>query len=175
MPAMVEAKATEPSINQATIKRQTIRSVFLIRASGLLLGGVVVIAVTPRIHLLVGNLFDNELKHLPTECTVAIQLQVDHDLASLRIEDDGPGFAPDVIDHLFKSRVKGKESSGHGFGLAFVDAVTRAHGGAVTASNREEGGARITVTLPLAAYGHIDSPPKAVHESAPIPSGEVSD
>jgi hypothetical protein len=125
------------------------------------------------IHRLVGNLFDNELKHLPSGCTVTIQLESDHELASLKIEDDGPGFAPEVIDHLFESRVKGKESSGHGLGLAFVDAVTRAHGGAVSASNREEGGAKITVILPLAACGHIESPSKAAHGSLPIPSGEM--
>ncbi|MGO9325621.1 MAG: hypothetical protein ACLP07_13765 [Terracidiphilus sp.] len=35
--------------------------------------------------------------------------------------------------------------------MAFVDAVTQAHGGTVEASNREAGGASITITLPLAA------------------------
>jgi signal transduction histidine kinase len=112
-------------------------------------GSVIVEGDAALIHRLVGNLFDNELKHLPAAGTVTIQLRANRELASLRMEDDGPGFAPDVLNHLFESRVKGKESSGHGLGLAFVDAVTRAHGGAVTASNREEGGAMITITLPL--------------------------
>ena len=46
--------------------------------------------------------------------------------------------------------MKGNTSDGHGLGLAFVDAVVRAHGGTVAASNREGGGARIAITLPLA-------------------------
>jgi signal transduction histidine kinase len=54
-----------------------------------------------------------------------------------------------VSEHLFERRVKGKESNGRGLGLAFVDAVVRAHGGTITATNREGGGARITLSLPL--------------------------
>jgi signal transduction histidine kinase len=67
----------------------------------------------------------------------------------LSVEDDGPGFSSDVSEHLFERRVKGKDSNGHGLGLAFVDAVVRAHGGTITAANREGGGARIALALPL--------------------------
>jgi len=102
------------------------------------------------IHRMVANLFDNELKHLPAACTVVIQLQADNGVASLILEDDGPGFSADVSPHLFERRVKGRDSNGHGLGLAFIDAVARAHGGDVTAWNREKGGAQITLTLPLA-------------------------
>lgn len=116
-------------------------------------GPVMIAADAALIHRLIGNLFDNELKHLPPACTITIQLHADHHVASLKMEDDGPGFAPDILDHLFERGAKGKESSGHGLGLAFVDAVTRAHGGTVSASNRQKGGARITVTLPLASSG----------------------
>jgi signal transduction histidine kinase len=56
-----------------------------------------------------------------------------------------------VSEHAFERRVKGRESNGHGLGLAFVDAVVRAHGGTITASNREGGGARISLALPMAA------------------------
>jgi signal transduction histidine kinase len=72
------------------------------------------------------------------------------DSAVVTFEDDGPGFPPEIIDHLFERRTKGRDSSGHGLGLAFVDAVARAHGGSVAASDRPNGGARITISLPLA-------------------------
>ena len=68
--------------------------------------------------------------------------------AVLMVEDDGPGFAAEVKDAVFEQGVKGQGSSGHGLGLAFVEAVARAHGGTVTASNRAEGGARLVITLP---------------------------
>jgi signal transduction histidine kinase len=108
------------------------------------------------IHRMIANLFDNELKHLPAACTVSLRLTVEDDCASLIVEDDGPGFDLEVFPHLFERRVKGRDSNGHGLGLAFVDAVARAHGGAVAASNRESGGARLAVTLPLFAIsaGH---------------------
>jgi signal transduction histidine kinase len=113
-------------------------------------GTLTIDADAALIHRMIANLFDNEVKHLPASCTVTVQLQTDDGAALMSLEDDGPGFAPEVSAHMFERRVKGKDSSGHGLGLAFVDAVVRAHGGAVTATNREVGGARITLTLPLA-------------------------
>jgi signal transduction histidine kinase len=113
-------------------------------------GALAIDADAALIHRVIANLFDNELKHLPASCTVTIQLQTEDGVALMSLEDDGPGFAPEVSAHMFERRIKGKESSGHGLGLAFVDAVVRAHGGIVTANNREGGGARITLTLPLA-------------------------
>jgi signal transduction histidine kinase len=113
-------------------------------------GALVIDADSALIHRMIANLFDNELKHLPSACTVTLHLQTLDDTALLSLEDDGPGFAPEVSAHVFERRVKGKESHGHGLGLAFVDAVVRAHGGVTTASNGPNGGARITLSLPLA-------------------------
>ncbi len=111
-------------------------------------GAVKVFADAALVHRAVANLLDNELKHLPASCTVAICLQTESEAAVVTVEDDGPGFAAEIQDAMFKQRVKGSDSSGHGLGLAFVEAVARAHGGTVTASNRTEGGARLVMTLP---------------------------
>ena len=102
------------------------------------------------LHRMIANLLDNELKHLPTGCTVSIALLSNEGVASMIIKDDGPGFDQDVLPRFFEGRVKGRNSNGHGLGLAFVDAVARAHGGSVSASNGDSHGARITVSLPLA-------------------------
>lgn len=112
-------------------------------------GDISIDADAALIHRMIANLFDNELKHLPASCTVTLHLESRDGVAVLSLEDDGPGFAPEVSASLFERRVKGKDSSGHGLGLAFVDAVVRAHGGTVTATNREARGARIELTLPL--------------------------
>jgi signal transduction histidine kinase len=113
-------------------------------------GQVRIDADAALIHRMIANLFDNELKHLPAHCAVTIALEPENGMARLTLEDNGPGFAPEVSPHLFERRVKGRDSSGHGLGLAFVEAVVRAHGGTVSATNREAGGARITLTLPVA-------------------------
>jgi len=112
-------------------------------------GRLEVWADTALLHRMVANLFDNELRHLPASCTVTISLREAEDNALLTVEDNGPGFAPEVRAHLFERRVKGPDSNGHGLGLAFVDAVVRAHGGTIEASNRHIEGARIAITLPL--------------------------
>ncbi len=101
------------------------------------------------LHRMIANLFDNELKHLPPACTVTIELQAMNGAAWLCMEDDGPGFDAEILPHLFERRIKGNESTGHGLGLAFIDAVARAHGGGVSASNRESGGVRMVIELPL--------------------------
>jgi len=121
-------------------------------------GPVEIHADAALLHRMVANLLDNELNHLPANCTLIIQLRCDEDSASMILEDDGPGFDPEVLLHLFERRVKGRDSSGHGLGLAFVDAVVRAHGGSVAASNREGGGARIAVTLPASPEPGSHSP-----------------
>jgi signal transduction histidine kinase len=114
-------------------------------------GPVKIFADAALVHRMVANLLDNELKHLPSGSRLTIELRDEEKTASLVLEDNGPGFDPDVLQHIFERRVKGRDSNGHGLGLAFVDAVVRAHGGTVAASNREGSGARITITLPLAS------------------------
>ena len=111
-------------------------------------GSVKVLADKALLHRMVANLLDNELKHLPASCTVSIQLQATEELATLIVEDDGPGFALEIGQQMFEPRVKGRDSKGRGLGLAFVEAVVRAHGGHVEASNRHRGGARLSITWP---------------------------
>lgn len=112
-------------------------------------GPVTVSADPALLHRVIANLLDNELKHLPPSSTVWLSVHSDNDMALLTIEDDGPGFDLEVARHLFERRVKGRESRGHGLGLAFVQAVIRVHGGNVTAANRVGKGARISIALPL--------------------------
>jgi signal transduction histidine kinase len=112
-------------------------------------GALTIWADAALLHRMIANLFDNELKHLPSLCTVTISLRAENGAALIVLEDDGPGFAPEISLHMFEPRVKGLSSTGHGLGLAFVEAVVRAHGGSVTAANRKQGGARLSITWPL--------------------------
>jgi signal transduction histidine kinase len=111
-------------------------------------GPVTVLADAALLHRVIANLLDNELNHVPASCTVSITLGTSENAATLIVEDDGPGFASEIGLHMFEQRVKGRDSKGHGLGLAFVEAVVRAHAGSVTASNRPEGGALLSITWP---------------------------
>lgn len=110
---------------------------------------VVVDADPTLINRTISNLLENELVHLPAPCQIRISLRSQAGAAELVVEDNGPGFAPDVGARAFERFVKGKHSPGHGLGLAFVDAVVQSHGGRVKISHRPDGGAVLCVSLPL--------------------------
>jgi signal transduction histidine kinase len=111
-------------------------------------GAAVLHADAALVHRMIANLLDNELKHVQPSCTVWITLRTEQGQAVLVVEDDGPGFGPEVQNHLFDRRVKGANSDGHGLGMAFIEAVVHAHGGEIEARNRPEGGAWIQIRLP---------------------------
>ncbi len=110
---------------------------------------VVVDADVTLLNRVVSNLLENELTHLPVGCQVKIRIYSHQGSAVLVVEDNGPGFPPDIGSQVFKRFVKGKHSPGHGLGLAFVDAVAQAHGGSARVSERSGGGAVITLSLPV--------------------------
>lgn len=103
------------------------------------------------LNRVVSNLLENELTHLPMGCQVHIHLHSRANSAEVVIEDNGPGFPPDIGSRAFQRFVKGEHSPGHGLGLAFVDAVVQAHGGETRISGRRdrEGGAAISFSLPV--------------------------
>jgi signal transduction histidine kinase len=114
-------------------------------------GNVVVDADLSLLHRVLSNLLENELTHLPTGCRITIRLRQCNGSADLVIEDTGPGFPLEIRRRAFERFVKGKNSPGHGLGLAFVDAVLRAHGGSASISNGPVGGAVVTLSLPAKA------------------------
>ncbi|MBI3571254.1 MAG: HAMP domain-containing protein [Gammaproteobacteria bacterium] len=70
----------------------------------------------------------------------------------LRIEDNGPGFPETMLGRLFEPYVTSKEK-GTGLGLAVVKRIVEEHGGSIAAENLVEGGARVTIRLPVAQAG----------------------
>jgi len=70
--------------------------------------------------------------------------------AEIVVEDNGPGFRPDVIGQVFDPYVTTKPK-GTGLGLAIVKKIVEEHGGAIDADNVRTGGARVRIELPLTA------------------------
>ncbi len=110
---------------------------------------VIVDADSSLLNRMVSNLLENELTHLPEECLVSIRLHSHQGAAELVIEDNGLGFPSEIGIRAFDRFVKGEHSPGHGLGLAFVDAVVKAHGGSARISERVGGGAVMILSLPV--------------------------
>lgn len=100
---------------------------------------------------MLSNLMENELRYAGSGAHVSLVLSAENGCACITLEDDGPGFAPDLLPRVFQRFVKGRDSEGHGLGLAFISAVAVVHGGRAIARNRSQGGAQIVVEIPLAA------------------------
>lgn len=65
------------------------------------------------------------------------------------VEDNGPGIAPEVLPDIFDAFVTTRlDARGTGLGLTVAEGIINQHGGAITASNRGGGGARLEVVLP---------------------------
>jgi signal transduction histidine kinase len=100
---------------------------------------------------MLSNLMENELRYAGPGAHISLVVSTQEGLACITMEDDGPGFAPDLLPRVFQRFVKGPDSEGHGLGLAFVSAVAVVHGGRTIAGNLPQGGAQIVVEIPLAA------------------------
>lgn len=104
------------------------------------------------------NLLDNALTHSVAGgnvCLTAEEDPLDH-VAWIHVLDDGPGLPPEALAGLFKRQGPGHyhltASGAHlGLGLHIAQAIVAAHGGALSAANRPEGGADFHFGLPLAA------------------------
>lgn len=80
------------------------------------------------------------------------------EFACVDIEDDGPGIPDAELERVFDPfyRLEGsrsRETGGTGLGLAVVRLIARAHGGEVELHNREGGGLRARLLLPLTGNG----------------------
>lgn len=68
------------------------------------------------------------------------------------VDDDGPGIPAEVLPRIFEAFVTSRlDARGTGLGLTVAAGIVQQHAGAIEASNRPSGGARLEVHLPAAA------------------------
>lgn len=109
---------------------------------------------------MIGNVLDNALEASPQ--WLSFEAIREADSLVLLVTDAGPGFAPAMLAQFGKPYQSSKDRPGGGLGLFFVVNVARKLGGVVTAYNREEGGAVVRLTLPLAAISLNEEPQHAI-------------
>jgi CHASE2 domain-containing sensor protein/nitrogen-specific signal transduction histidine kinase len=94
------------------------------------------------------NLLENERDALGRDNDLYVSAETQDYQIVIRIEDNGPGLGIDP-ELLFKAFYTTK-STGTGLGLTIARRICESYGGKLTAENREEGGARFEIILPLA-------------------------
>lgn len=113
-----------------------------------------------------GNLISNAIKYGPAgarvECRIeTVSSQVPDGMPPwicCSIRDYGPGLSAIDLQSLFKPFYRSgiTRQIGIGLGLTLVQTVIRHHGGSISVSNAEAGGACFTIELPMALPDHQD-------------------
>ena len=106
-----------------------------------------------RFRQVIANLLSNAIRHTPAEGDVIIRARYYGGFFEMSVLDTGPGIRPEDLPHLFERFYRGdpsrRRSAGSGLGLAIVKQWVEAHDGTIIAENRETGGARFIVRLPI--------------------------
>lgn len=107
-----------------------------------------------RLRQILHNLIRNSMDALEGQQSglieIATRLGEDgpHQFVDIIVEDDGPGIQMDIVEQVFDPYVTSKPK-GTGLGLAIVKKLVEEHGGRIYADNRDSGGARISIRLPM--------------------------
>jgi len=105
------------------------------------------------------NLVNNALRY--SDNTLRISLHLSGNRATLSVEDDGPGIAPEARQRVFEPFVRldpsrDRATGGWGPGLAIVHSIAQALGGDVSCDASDLGGARFCFNWPV--WHHIALP-----------------
>jgi signal transduction histidine kinase len=124
------------------------------------------VADRSQIHQVLLNLLLNALDELPSGGTVQVHMRRAEDPRSeraadpsdvsngrsdcvlIQVADTGKGLPTALGDRIFEPFVSSKDT-GTGLGLTISRRIIEAHGGQITAASRPEGGAIVTVQLPV--------------------------
>lgn len=113
-------------------------------------GPVSVVGDAAALRMLARNLIDNAVRYAGEGGRANVQVLEQDGVATLRIDDSGPGIDPAdrvrVFDRFF--RRAGSDVSGSGLGLAIVDAIARRHGARISLDDAPLGGLRAEVRMP---------------------------
>jgi two-component system sensor histidine kinase KdpD len=98
------------------------------------------------------NVIDNALKYSGAEAPVEIHAQAANGYLEIAVADRGSGIPKEDLTKIFDKfyRVQRPDNVvGTGLGLAISKGIIVAHGGGMAAENRPDGGAVITLALPI--------------------------
>ncbi|HXE79761.1 MAG TPA: ATP-binding protein [Vicinamibacterales bacterium] len=107
-----------------------------------------------KLHNVLRNLIANASAYGPPGSVIAVDASATDGAVSISVSDGGPGIPEQDLLRIFErfyrvDRSRARDPGGSGLGLSIVKHLVELHGGSVRAENRREGGATLTVSLPL--------------------------
>lgn len=107
------------------------------------------LVLRPEIRHSIANLIENAVRFART--SVIMRVCPSRDSCLLEIEDDGPGFPPEVLDWLGEPFLSTRrEEGGLGLGIFIADTLLARTGATLHFENAKDG-ARVTIAWPAAA------------------------
>jgi two-component system sensor histidine kinase KdpD len=105
----------------------------------------------PLMQQALGALLSNAAVHAKSDQPIEVTAARDDSLLVFSVADHGPGLAPGEENKIFEKFYRGPASrpGGLGLGLSIARQLVEAHGGEIVAQNRQNGGARFSIRLPI--------------------------
>jgi two-component system OmpR family sensor kinase len=132
-------------------------------------GPVIVSGDDLRLRQVVANILENAREHTPAGTPVTVRVAESDGLATIEVEDRGPGLSPEEAARVFERFYRGdpsrsRGSGGTGLGLSIAVAIVEAHGGHIAVATQPGHGATFTISIPVAP-----SPGAAEAPGVPVP------
>ncbi len=116
------------------------------------------------------NFFENAAKYAPAGTPIDVRARGKDGGVEVEVSDRGPGLPAGSEARIFEKffRAAPASAAGAGLGLAICKGIVEAHGGTVTAANRDGGGATFRFFLP----GGSAAPPLPADDQ---PAGDTAE
>lgn len=124
-------------------------------------GNLTIQGIEGRLVQVFRNLIANALSFTPPQTTIRLSACRSGDTVIIEVSDEGPGISPgrenEIFQRFYSLRPSGEKFGVHsGLGLSISKQIVDAHGGTITAANRERAdgsiaGATFTVRLPVSS------------------------
>jgi two-component system sensor histidine kinase KdpD len=99
----------------------------------------------------VAKLLANAGSHTAPNLPIELDAEYTNENLLISVSDRGPGIPPEATERLFEKFYRGddRKTGGLGLGLSIARGLVEAHGGTLTVENRDGGGARFVIKLPV--------------------------
>jgi signal transduction histidine kinase/DNA-binding response OmpR family regulator len=123
---------------------------------------------TDKIEKIISNLLSNALKFTQNGGNIEFNADIDHDVLTMVIKDNGLGIAPEYQEHVFDKFYRiptTKDVKGSGLGLSFVKELVSLLHGEIKLESEQNKGSKFKITLPIERIEKLKKGEKTTQKS----------